>query len=98
MLTEEQIKKAATISNHYGKSKQKMQAIQELTELILLLAQRPEQKVDHERYIENVIDEMADCYVMLEQLRLLYGINPIDIDRRITFKLNRQLKRIEEGR
>lgn len=32
------------ILEHYGKQKQEIQAIQELTELILLLAARPDQR------------------------------------------------------
>lgn len=94
-MTEQQIMKAHKISEHYGKHKQKIQAVQELTELILVLTRRPDQKNDRASYLDSLIDEMADCYVMLEQLRQLYELNPIDIDRRITAKLNRQLERIE---
>lgn len=94
-MTEQQVLKAYKISQHYGKSKQKMQAVQELSELILVLAQRPDQKGNRTQYIDNLIDEMADSLVMIEQLRQLYEINPLEIESRITAKLNRQLQRIE---
>ena len=94
-MTEQQIMKAHQIALHYGKSKQRMQAVQELSELILVISRRPDQKIDRRAYLNDMIDEMADSLVMIEQMRQLYEINPIDIDRRITEKLNRQLKRIE---
>ena len=97
IMTELQIIKAHKIAEHYGKNKQKIQAVQELTELILVLTRRPDQKPDRQAYLDSVIDEMADSLVMIEQIRQLYEINPIDIDRRITAKLNRQLRRMEES-
>lgn len=94
-MTEQQILKASQIRNHYGRAKQQMQAVQELTELILLLAQRPEQKKEMD-YVGHMVDEIADVTIMLEQLRQMYEINPIEIEQRITMKLNRQLERIEK--
>ena len=95
-MTEQQIMKAHKIAEHYGKQKQRMQAVQELSELILVISRRPDQKLNRAEYLNSLIDEMADSLVMIEQMRQLYEINPIDIDRRITEKLNRQLNRIEQ--
>ena len=93
-MTEQQITKAHQIAEHYGKAKQRMQAVQELSELILVISRRPDQKMNRAEYLDSLIDEMADSLVMIEQMRQLYEINPVDIDRRITMKLNRQLERI----
>lgn len=95
-MTEQQVMKAHKIAEHYGKAKQRMQAVQELSELILVISRRPDQRIDRNEYLDSMIDEMADSLVMIEQMRQLYEINPIDIDRRITKKLNRQLERIEQ--
>lgn len=94
-MTELQIMKAHEIAQHYGKRQQKMQAVQELSELILVLSRREDQKQSAADYIDDLIGEMADCFVMIEQIRQLYEINPNDIDRRITAKLNRQLERMK---
>ena len=93
-MTEQQVMKAHQIAAHYGKAKQRMQAVQELSELILVISRRPDQKTNRAEYLDSLIDEMADSLVMIEQMRQLYEINPVDIDRRITMKLNRQLERI----
>jgi hypothetical protein len=95
-MNENQMSKCKTIAEHYGKRKQKLQAIQELTELILLLTRRADQKADHEEYVQNVLDEMADSMIMIEQVRQLYNISEFDLRRRIDFKLNRQLDRISK--
>ena len=95
-MTEQQVMKAHVISEHYGKTKQKMQAVQELSELILVLARRKDQKKNRAQYIYDLIDEMADSLIMIEQIRQIYEINPIEIDARINAKLNRQIGRIKE--
>jgi hypothetical protein len=94
-MNENQKAKCTEIAEHYGKRKQKMQAMQEMTELILLLTQRQDQKKDRGEYISNLIDEMSDTLIMIEQLRQLYMISEFEIRQRIDFKLNRQLERIQ---
>ena len=93
-MNENQKAKCTAIAEHYGKRKQKMQAMQEMAELILLLTQRQDQKKDRGKYISDLIDEMADNLIMIEQLRQLYMISEFEIRQRIDFKLNRQLERI----
>lgn len=82
-----------TISNYYGRKNQEHQTVQELTELILLLTRRAEQR-DGE-YHANLIDEIADSCVMIEQIKLLHGISNKEVKKRMLFKLDRQLNRIE---
>ena len=46
--------------------------------------------------IECIAEEIADCYVMLEQFRLYYGIDNLEIEKIMDYKINRQLERIEK--
>lgn len=95
-MNENQKSKCKLIAEHYGKSKQRMQAVQELSELILVISRRADQKEDRQAYIESLIDEIADSKIMIEQLKSLYQISDFDIRRRIDFKLDRQLDRISQ--
>lgn len=47
--------------------------------------------------INHVAEEIADCYVMLEQFRLYFGIDRNQIKDTMAKKINRQLERIENG-
>ena len=93
-MNENQKKWCKEIAEHYGKAKQRMQAVQELSELILVISRRADQKEDRQAYIESLIDEIADSKIMIEQIRALYSIPDFDIRQRIDFKLKRQLERI----
>ena len=85
---------AKMILDHYGQQKQELQAVQELSELILLLAARPDQrKAD---YKKNVTTEIADSLVMIEQIRIANGIKSMDVMTVVSEKLDRQLKRIKK--
>ena len=44
---------------------------------------------------QHIAEEIADCYVMLEQFRHFYGITDKEILDNMNFKINRQLERIE---
>ena len=94
-MTEYQQMKVYQIAKHYGLKKQKQTALQELNELSGVLLRRKDQipnKADHKN---DLIDEIADVYVVLEQLKRLYHLKEYDIQKRITFKLDRQIERIE---
>lgn len=45
---------------------------------------------------ENIIQELADCMVLIEQFKLYYGISSEEITNIFWNKVARQLKRIEE--
>ena len=51
------------------------------------------EKVDE--YISHIADEIADCYVMLEQFRQYYEIPNKDLEKIMRYKIERQLERIE---
>ncbi len=82
------------ILEHYGRHKQELQAIQELTELILLLAARPDQRGDN--YEQNILSELADVQIMCEQIQIMHKISNRAIADMKSYKLRRQLARIEK--
>ena len=82
----EQILNAAI--QKYGRGTQQFKAIEELSELIRALARFDD---------ENIAEEMADCYIMLAQLELIYG-NHGDVVQMIREKMARTLERVEAER
>lgn len=48
------------------------------------------------KYRYHIAEELADIIVMLKQFQYYYAIKDEDIDEIMKFKIDRQLKRIEE--
>ena len=93
-MNELQKKKCGEIAEYYGQKKQEIQAVQEFTELNLLLTKRPEQRKQM-NFREEVKGEIADCLIMIEQLQQIHGISDGELVNTVDFKLARQLHRIE---
>ena len=93
--------KCRQIAEKYGMRNQEQQAVSELTELQYVLTRRPNQRgaawaEKHKAtWTESLLDEIADVFIMLEQLRTLHGISKDAVNDEINYKLNRQLDRIE---
>ena len=85
---------AKIIVEHYGQPHQELQACQELSELILLLAARDDQR--NAGYKDHVAEEIADSLIMIEQIRIANGITDKDVNAWIAKKLGRQLSRIQK--
>ena len=85
---------ATLIVEHYGLLHQEIQAVQELSELILLLAARPDQRRDDYRI--HLTEEIADSLIMIEQIRIANGITDSDINSWLEKKINRQFSRIRD--
>ena len=49
-----------------------------------------------EKEKEHIAEEIADCYVMLNQFQLYYEIENKQIDETMKFKIDRQLERINK--
>ena len=77
----------------YGKDMQLNVAIEEFSELIKEICKHKRGNDNR----ENIIEEMADCYIMLEQLEIIFDIDYRDIGHIIKNKINRLQKRLEEG-
>ena len=76
----------------YGKDMQLNVAIEELSELIKEICK-------NKRGADNcaaIIEEMADCYIMLSQLEIIFDIDFCDIDEVVKSKIARLEKRLEE--
>ena len=78
--------KLLTIFNTYGKSHQVSKLLEEVGEFI-------ETVINEDK--ENMVQEMADCMVMLKQFQYYYGIEDKEIEEVMKYKIDRQLERIE---
>lgn len=78
---------------HHGYANQKHKAIEEFSELTEALSRDLQGAGDR----ANIAEEMADSYIMLAQLELIYG-NHADVMTLVRDKLIRTVKRVEEER
>ena len=91
--------------NLYG-GKQYMIAVEEMAELMQAISKFL--RIDYsgcdnvsqiqKEAINNITAEMADVYVMLEQLQVMLNIKSVDIQAVIDKKLNRQFERNRQMR
>ena len=77
----------------YGKDMQLTVAVEELSELIKEICKYKRGRDN----IENIIEEMADCYIMLEQIEIIFDIDEDKLSGKVIEKLNRLEKRLNEG-
>lgn len=85
---------ANEILEHYGQPMQEIQAVQELSELILLLAARDDQR--KAGYKEHVTEEIADSLLMIEQIRIANGITDGEVRAVLGEKIDLQFNRMKE--
>lgn len=78
--------KLLTIFNTYGKSHQVSKLLEEVGEFI-------ETIINEDK--ENMVQEMADCMVMLKQFQYYYGIEDKEIEEVMKYKVERTIKRME---
>ena len=85
--------KSLKIVEHFGENHQRFKAAEELSELQTLILQDANEngKVQQSR----IIEEIADVYVMLSQLKTIYCIDSRDIEPIIDAKVERTLRQIE---
>ena len=77
----------------YGVDMQLTVTIEELSELIKEICKY--ERGAHNR--DNIIEEMADCYIMLKQLEIIFDIDYRDIVMIRNNKLCRLEKRLDKG-
>ena len=88
----EQIK---MILEHYGEEHQRIKACEELAELqVEIFHNRSVDVIDSSDAYDKVVSEIADVYIMLEQLVKIYDIKKSNIDKVMTDKLRRTEDRI----
>ena len=88
MIEDERIKK---IADHYGIKRQMHQLAEECSELAVEASHSARKGTT-----VKIIEEMADVFIMIEQVIYLAKIDKCDIEDCIDFKLNRQMNRIME--
>ena len=79
------------IADHYGIEKQLHHLAEECSELAVEASHSARKGVT-----VKIIEEMADVLIMMEQVIYLANIAIDDIDECISFKIDRQMKRIKE--
>ncbi len=92
-MNKEQTKKIQTIVSEKGFGTQLEQAIEEASEFILA-AQKMKRYPDNKVRLHDLEEETGDLLIMMEQMRLYLG-NDV-VDGVVDFKLDRELKRLEE--
>lgn len=75
---------------YYGNNPQVDVAIEEMSELIKELLKNRRGKENR----SMIADEMADVYIMLEQLKFIFGINETELRVNAEFKIQRLKNRI----
>ena len=87
-IDEDKVKK---IAEYYGLKNQLRQLAEECCELSVESSHSARKGTT-----VKIIEEMADVMIMIEQIIYLAKIDKCDIEDCINYKINRQLKRIEE--
>lgn len=80
------------IIHFYGSKNQKLKACEELCELQEAILKDINKQID-----SGVVEELADVYIMLAQLEVIYDIDDLDLIEMIAYKLNRQRERMKAG-
>ena len=83
--------KVKEIAEHYGLKNQLRQLAEECSELSVESSHSARKGTT-----VKIIEEMADVMIMIEQVVYLAKIDKCDIEDCINYKINRQIKRIEE--
>lgn len=74
----------------YGKEHQTIIAIEEMSELTKEISK----EYRGEENIDKITEEMADVYICLEQLQMIYEIEDEDLDEMIQKKMERNYNRM----
>lgn len=95
-MKESQKRIANQIAVKYGPTSQIEMAIEEMAELTLALQKVKrghKNPVRAQEYKDQVVNEIADVIIMMEQLKFIYDDRLIE--QQITYKLNRQVDRMQ---
>jgi hypothetical protein len=75
----------------FGVKNQLLKAIEELTELSLEICHSSFDRMNR----ENIIEEMADVYIMMEQMRIIFEVQDVELIKAKTRKLVRLQRLLE---
>lgn len=85
------VKEILDIINRYGGQHQLYKAAEELSELQTVVLQDANKEIISKA---SVAEEIADVYITVKQIELIYGLDDRDIQPIIDYKLNRVEERI----
>lgn len=80
------------IIKKYGKKEQVLQTIEEMSELTKELLKNINRNKNNEK---EIILEIADVQIMIEQLLIMYDVDPEKLQGAIEYKLERMKERIK---
>lgn len=89
--TDKRIKKIAL---HYGYDRQSIKLIEEMAELQQVICKHRESK-DKAKTLIEMKSEIADVYVVLEQMKYLLNIKDEELEEIKDYKIDRQLLRMK---
>ena len=95
MFTDEWYEILDEVIQTYGSSTQLTVAIEELSELIKAITKYT-RKPNNEK-LWNLVEEMADVYIMLEQLKMMLGVDNDTLEIFIGNKIMRLKERLYGG-
>ena len=85
-MEKEKIKILKMATEKWGKNTQILMALEEMAELSKELLKNMNRNSDNKN---NITEEMADVYILLEQLKTIYGILEDDINNIVEEKINK---------
>lgn len=91
MISEYSLKLYTKALHKWGAQAQSEMATEELAELIVAIRHYGRNKITK----KQLITEFADVYIMMEQVQLITGIGPFEIELEKESKLKRLEKRLE---
>lgn len=77
----------------YGKDMQLTVAVEEFSELIKEICKNKRGRDNR----DNIIEEMADCQIMLAQIQIIFDIGADEISDKVIEKIERLEKRLAES-
>lgn len=96
MIDDSRIK---TIAEHYGFDRQCDKLIEEMSELLVAITHMKKKDENCADHYSNFIEELGDVMIIASQLQcLLPPPDRITLSESISFKLNREIERMENNR
>lgn len=77
----------------FGAENQILKCVEELNELGQVLCKVKSKSENKALVIKNIIEEIADVEIMLEQIKLILGIEESDVKKMKSYKLHRTVRR-----
>lgn len=87
------------IAEHYGFDRQCDKLIEEMSELLVAITHMKKKDENCADHYSNFIEELGDVLIIAEQLKILLPHHDrTSLDESISFKLNREIERMENNR